>query len=344
MRITAFLALLFAAPAIAQYSGPESVEYDPAGDRYFVSNTSASVIRVRSQAGAVSDFAAVSPAPYGLEIMGDVLYACSGGSVKGYSLANGSQVFNLNLGATFLNGITTDGEYIYATDFNNNQRKVYKVDVAASSSSVLVANFGAQPNGIVYDPVGDRLVVVGWGSNAPIRAVDKNTGAITPLVTTTLTNIDGITIDCLGNFLVASWTPDAITRFEPTFTMPGVLVSTGTLNNPADIDFDLVNNRICIPNSGNNTVTLHDYDCSTGIAAVEEEEALRAIPNPTMGLVRIEPRLTRDEAYILLDVRGLLVGGGTIRSGAMLDIGRLTNGVYIIEFSRTGQRLRVVKE
>lgn len=341
MRITALLALLITAPAIAQYSGPESVEYDPVGDRYFVSNTSGGVIMVRTQAGVVSDFINVSPAPYGLELLDGLLWACSGGTLKAYEINIAALVTTIQLGGTFLNGLTTDGTHLYATDFT--AKRIYKV-TPPSTVTTLVSNTVFTPNGIVYDPVQDRLVVVAWGANAAITAVNKETGAMSTLTTTTLTNIDGITIDCLGNFLVASWTPDAITRFEPTFTLPGVTVSTAALSNPADIDFDHVNNRICIPNSGNNTITLHDYDCSTGIAAVAEEEALRAIPNPTTGLVRIEPRLARDEAYILLDARGLLVGGGTIRSGAMLDIGRLTNGVYVIHFTRTGQRLRVVKE
>jgi len=339
LLITACLAL----PAMAQYNGPESVEYDPAGDRYFVSNTTGAVIKVRSQAGAVSDFVAVSPAPYGLEIMGDVLYACSGGSVKGYSLANAALVFNRNLGGTFLNGITTDGTFLYVTDFS--ATRIYKVDPANNSHTTLVANTQGTPNGIVYLPGNDELLVAYWGSNASVRSFDRNTGLNIGNVSTTLTNIDGITLDCLGRVLIASWSPDRITAFDwgiisPTFTdlmVPG-------LNNPADIDFDAVNNRVCIPNSGNNTVTLHEIGCNTGIAAPADEEALRAIPNPTSGLLRIEPRLDRDEAYILLDARGLLVGGGTIRSGAMLDIGRLTNGVYVIEFTRTGQRVRVAKE
>ena len=325
---------------MAQYSGPESVEYDAANNRYLISNTGSSLIRQRDQGGAVTLFANVSPAPYGLEIMNNVVYACSGGTIKAFDM-NGNAIQTINAGGTFLNGITGDGTHLYVTDYS--AKKIFKHQPGGSVTT-LVANTVFSPNGIVYDPVQDRLVVVAWGSNAAITAVNKETGAMSTLTTTTLTNIDGITIDCLGNFLVASWTPDAITRFEPTFTLPGVTVSTAALSNPADIDFDHVNNRICIPNSGNNTITLHDYDCSTGIAAVAEEEALRAIPNPTTGLVRIEPRLARDEAYILLDARGLLVGGGTIRSGAMLDIGRLTNGVYVIHFTRTGQRLRVVKE
>ncbi|HRH36845.1 MAG TPA: hypothetical protein PK760_00785, partial [Flavobacteriales bacterium] len=193
--------------------------------------------------------------------------------------------------------------------------------------------------------IGARMVVVFWGSNAPIKSVDRNTGTATTLVTGTgLTNIDGITIDCLGNCLVASWSPDRITRYEPTFTQAGVNIGANGLNNPADIDFDTLNNRVCIPNAGNNTVTLFDYSCKTGMIEKPVKRVLRAIPNPTTGLVRVEPSLDRNEAYILLDQRGLMVGGGTVHAGSMLDITKLPAALYSIVFTRTGERLRVVKE
>lgn len=341
MRLITLSSLFASACAMAQYSGPESVEYDAAYDRYLVSNTGSSLIRQRDQGGVVQLFANVSPAPYGLEILGDVVWACSGGTIKAFNLSDGSSAGTINLGGTFLNGITTDGTHLYVTDYS--VKRIYKV-TPPSTVTTLVSNTVFTPNGIVYDPVQDRLVVVAWGSNAVITAVNKETGAMATLTTTALTNIDGITIDCLGNFLVASWSPDRITRYEPTFTQPGIDLGVPGLNNPADIDFDHVNNRICIPNSGNNTVTLHELSCNTGVAEAPVAEPLRAIPNPTAGLIRIEPPLSRDEAYILLDARGLLVGGGTIRSGALLDIGRLSNGPYTIEFTRTGQRLRVMKE
>ncbi|MBL7980937.1 MAG: SMP-30/gluconolactonase/LRE family protein [Flavobacteriales bacterium] len=331
--------------AQAQYSGPESVEYDPVGDRYFVSNTSSGAIKVRDQAGVVTDFATVSPAPYGLEIMGDTLFACSGGSVKGYRLSDGAQVFNRNLGGSFCNGITTDGQYLYVTDFPTAAQRIYKVDVANNSHTTLVTNTGGQPNGIVWDPIGDRLVVVFWGSNAPIKAFDRNTGAATTLVANTgLGSIDGVTIDCLGNFLVASWSPDRITRYEPTFTAAGTDLGVPGLNNPADIDFDHVNNRVCIPNSGSNTVVLHELDCSTALAELRRAALLRAVPNPTQGQLRIEPELLTDEPYLLLDTKGLLVGGGTLRARSLLDISQLPAGVYTIFLTRSGHRLQVVRE
>jgi len=328
--------------SVAQYNGPESVEYDAVGDRYFVSNTGSGVIAARDQAGVVTTFATVSPAPYGLELKGDTLFACSGGGVKGYLTSTGAQVFNRSLGATFCNGITTDGRYLYVTDFSG--ARIYKVDPDNNSHTTLVANTAGTPNGIVWDAAGQRLVVVFWGNNAVIKAFDRDSGAATTLVAGTgLTNIDGITIDCLGNFLIASWSPDRITRYDPTFTAPAVDLMVPGLNNPADIDFDAVNNRVCIPNSGNNTVTVFDVSCTTAIPE-RTTQTLKAFPNPTSGLLRFEPSLKRAEPYILLDGRGLLIGGGTINAYAQLDISNLAAGRYTILFTRTGERVAVVRE
>ncbi len=337
-----FSVFLLHAVALAQYNGPESVEYDLVGDRYFVSNTSSNVIKVRTQAGVVTDFVAVNPAPYGLEIMGDTLFACSGGSVKGYLLSTAAQVFNRNLGGSFCNGIASDGRFLYVTDFS--ATRIYKVDVANNAHTTLVTNTGGTPNGIVWDPIGERLVVVFWGTGASVKAFDRVSGASTTLVANTgLSNIDGVTIDCNGRFLLASWSPDRISRYDADFAGPAVDLAVPGLNNPADIDFDLVNDRICIPNSGANTVTLFDVDCSTGIEEVAGRR-LRAVPNPASDILRFEPATTRPEPYILLDGRGLLIGGGSLSTGAHLDISVLTAGIYTVLFTRTGAQVRVVKQ
>ncbi|MEZ4807632.1 MAG: T9SS type A sorting domain-containing protein [Flavobacteriales bacterium] len=337
------LSLLAGHALLAQYNGPESVEYDPVGDRYLVSNTGSGAIKVRDQSGTVTDLVTVSPAPYGLEIIGDTVFACSGGGIKGYSITDGTLVFNHSVGGTFLNGITTDGTFLYTTDFSAG--RIYKVDVAQDSHTTLVASTGGSPNGIVWDPVGERLVVVFWGSNAAIRAYDRNTGAATTLVAGTgLTNIDGVTIDCLGNFLVASWSPDRITRYDPTFTQPAVDLGVTGLNNPADIDFDTVNGRVCIPNSGNNTVTLFEVNCTTGIPEDLRDKTRSIVPNPARDLVRIEPALAANTPYVVMDVNGRLVGSGTLSPNALLDVRTLETGTYTVVLTGTGTRLRLVKE
>lgn len=344
LRFTGIAATLMLATGAmhAQYNGPESVEYDPVGDRYFVSNTQNNLIRVQDQNGDVTTFVNVGSAPYGLEILDDTIYACTGSRVKGYSLSDASLVFNLDLGASFLNGITTDGEFLYATAFNGS--KVYKIDPVAESFDELVANTNGTPNGIVWDPAGERLVVVFWGSNAPIKAYDRETGAATTLVANSgVGSIDGVTIDCLGNFLIASWSPARITRFEPTFTQGGVNTGITGLSNPADIDFDNVHNRVCIPNSSANSVLLADVNCSNSIQE-RRTYTTRVLPNPTSGLVRFDPPLQRAEPFMVLDARGLLQAHGTLRANALLDLGELPAGMYTILFTRRAEQVRVVKE
>ena len=337
-----FMGFAIIAGASAQYDGPESVEYDPVGDRYLVSNTLNGLIVQRDQGGSVTGFADVGTPTYGLELLNGVLYACSAGHVKGYATDNAELVFDLNLNGQFLNGITTDGEFLYVTAFTG--AKVYKVDVDAPSFSVLVANTNGTPNGIVWDPVAERLVVVFWGSNAPIKAYDRETGAAQTLVANTgLSNIDGVTIDCLGNFLVSSWTPARITRFAPSFTEAGVNLGITGLNSPADIDFDTVNHRVCIPNGPTDEVVLAEIDCSTGLPE-SRTYVTRVLPNPTTGLVRFDPPFLRAEPFMVLDAKGLLQASGTLRASALLDLTGLPAGAYTILFTRHAQQIRVVKE
>lgn len=326
----------------AQYQGPESVEYDAANDRYLVSNTQSSSIKARSQSGTVTDFASgFGGAPYGLEIMGDVLYACVGGGIRGFELATGQQVYTRSLGGTFNNGITTDGQFLYVTDFS--AQHIYKVDPVADTHSTLVTATAGTPNGIVWDPVGERLITVFWGSNAPIKAFDRNTGAATTLVANTgLGNIDGVTIDCFGNVLVASWSPARITSYVPSFDQPGVNLGITGLSNPADIDFDEVNKRICIPNSGNNTVTLVDVACSAGMHDVAHKQ-VRVFPNPATNNVRVEGAAP-NERYELIDMQGRVVASGVLGEDGLLDIGSVLAGNYMLHLPEQGLRAQVVKQ
>lgn len=331
---------LVAASASAQYSGPESVEYDPVGDRYFVSNTGSGQIVVRQQDGSTATFTTVSPAPYGLEIMGDVLYACSGGGVKGYALSDGSLVFNRSLGGGFANGITTDGTHLYVTDFSG--KRILKVDPVANDHEVLVANTVNTPNGIVYDPVLGHLWVAGWGANAMITAFDRADGSLIDSHTTSLGSIDGITLDCNGMVLVASWSPNRLSRFDPaTWAAPTVVLNTG-LASPADIDYDMVNDRVCIPNSGNNTVVLHPYGCSTGMTELPASTMILA-PNPAGEHVRITGDALVGRTCIVRDMQGRVARTGRLDPSGVLGLDGLQPGAYFVEMEGHAPA-RLVKE
>lgn len=338
--------VLFLVPCslLAQFNGPESVEHDAEGQRYFVSNTGNNSINQRAYDGSVTPFVTNLPAaPYGLELKGDTLFACMSGSIRGYSTVDGVQVFNLNLGATFLNGITTDGAFLYATDFS--AKKIIKVNVEALTYTTLVANTVTTPNGIVWDPAMDRLWVVNWGGNAKIKSYDRNTGAELSSFTTSLTNIDGVTLDCDDGILVSSWTPARITRFEKTFTLPGYIMPISGLSNPADLDFDAVHDRICIPNSGNNTVVFSDMDCgSTRIQGYEQYETFELSPNPTNGLLNVSLQLQTPVPFLVFNVRGSLVASGMLSPNGLLDIAELAPGTYLVSVPQLRKSASVIRQ
>lgn len=343
MRSLFVISLFVGCSSHAQYAGPESVEYDPVGDRYFVSCNDDNTIKQRAQDGTVSAFVTnAGGSPYGIELKGDTLFANVGGTLRGFLTSDASEVFELDLGGSFLNGLTTDGHFLYAADFG--QEKIFKVDPDAETFTTLVAATTQTPNGCVYDPVLDRLWVAFWGSSARIKSYDKNTGDELSTFTTSLGNIDGITLDCDGRILVSSWTPNRITRFENTFTEPAeTLISTG-LSSPADIDYDAVHSRVCIPNGGSNTVVIPQVEgCANAIREEATYQTINAVPNPTDGLVRIDLDFSGPQPFLVLSEAGLLVASGTLKPRAFLDVSALAAGIYVIDFGRLKRYVRLVK-
>ena len=255
------LFLSISAMSFAQaLNGPESIEWDDANSRWLIGNKGNGTILARSEAGILSNFVTGIPSgPYGIEILGNVLYACEGGFIRGYDLASGSNVFTLNLNGTFLNGLTSDGiGNLYATDFS--AKKIFKVDVNAVSFSTLASGLAKTPNGIIYDGENDRCLYVTWGTNAPINAINLTTNAISTVLATTLSNCDGITRDSCGNYYVSSWGNNKLNKFDKSLT--GTFTALpGTLSSPADIDtkFGTITDVIGNTNS-NNTLTFTSID------------------------------------------------------------------------------------
>ena len=95
------------------YNGPESVDYDAASNRYFISNTGTGQILVREADGTLSTFASTGSGPHGLEVIGNEIYACSGSRLKAYDLTTGAETVNINLEAGFANGITHKGDDVF---------------------------------------------------------------------------------------------------------------------------------------------------------------------------------------------------------------------------------------
>ena len=253
--LLSFIALIiFGLQVSAQaYDGSESVEFDAANNRYLVSNTGSGQILARAANGTLSVFkSGISPSPYGLEILGNTVYACCGGTIKGYDLTTGNQVFNINLGAQFLNGITSDGlSSLFATDFSG--KKLFRIRPAANAFNTMAQNLVQSPNGIVYDQANNRLVFVNWGTNAPIKQFSFADSTVSTITTTTLGNCDGLAWNGLDTWYISAWTGQKIVKFDRNFANAPVNVQTG-MSSPADIYYNQLSDTLAVPNSGNNTV------------------------------------------------------------------------------------------
>ncbi len=264
----------------------EAVEYDASQNRFFISNGNSIIARASN--GDLSFFSN-SSATHGMEVLGNHLFAIDGTTIRGIELDTETEVMALNItGASFLNGMTNDGvSTLYATDFSGKQ--IYKIDVADISNptfEVIVNNTSTTPNGIVYDGTNNRLIFVNWGNNAAIKAVDLIDNSVSTLVTTTLGNIDGIDEDNDGNYYIASWSPDQITKYDNAFANPPEIITTPFLNNPADICYAKEIDSLAIPHypGGGDEVVYVGFSTdtvSTNVLELADNDLdINIFPNP----------------------------------------------------------------
>jgi hypothetical protein len=237
----------------------ESAEFDPINHRFLVSNGNG-VMEVNASGQAIGEIGGGTPqAYYGMEVIGNTLFTIVNATVRAYDLTSGSQLSSIAIaGASFLNGMASDGvNRVWVTDFGAN--KIHEIDysdIQNPSYTTIVNNTVVTPNGICFDETNNRLVFVAWsGSSSDITAVSLTDYSTTTLLANaSLNSIDGIDNDNYGNYFLASWTPQRITKFNSDFSVSEVITVAGGLNNAADIAYAEEIDTLIIPNSGNNTV------------------------------------------------------------------------------------------
>ena len=255
--------LLFA----QSFNSPESVDYHIGSSSFLISNSGNGQILTDDGLGNLNTLATgVGSGPHGLEVVGDLVYACSGGRLKAYNVLNGNEILNHNINGQFLNGITHKGNDIFITDFL--AKKLYRYN-SVSGNHNLFASFNSTPNGVVYDYLLDRLLIVGWGGSAPIWEVNLSDSSVSILANTNHFNIDGITLDPCGNYYVSVWGNSAIYKYDANFATPQIF-ATGQ-SQPADIFYESNSQTLAIPNSGSNTVNYISINCTP--SSVKEHKA-----------------------------------------------------------------------
>jgi len=312
-----------------QLNGPESIDFDPVNNRYLIANSSNGKIMQRSSNGTISQFVGgISPNPYGIEVVGTTVYACCSGKVLGYDLTTGLQVFSVNLGATFLNGITHDNSgNLFVTDFS--AKKIYRINIATQAFNVFAQNLTQSPNGIIYDAPSNSLVFVSWGSTAKIKRCSLLDSTVTTILTTSYTNIDGIARKSNGDFYISTWGTNSVYKYNNDFTTTPILIVSG-LSSPADIYYNDLTDTLAIPNSGNNTLTFVGQ--STVSLLEQNASGVSIFPNPSANFLFLTSSKNQIARIEIINESGIISGIYPVEDSfeVNIDVKNLQKGTYFV--------------
>jgi sugar lactone lactonase YvrE len=277
------------------FQGPESVKYDPEQDAFFVTNMtgygsakdgngyisrvsasdpdSASVFVQGGKNGALLD------SPKGLAIQGDTLWVADITALRGFDRHSGAPVGTIDftpLGAVQLNDIAvgpdgtlrvTDTGIIMGKDgvVHTGPDRIFMVGPGRAVSVVAAGVPIKRPNGITWDPVGKRWIVVSFdpfvgevtalpASMASGETIRRGTG-----------KLDGVEVLPGGTILFTSWNDSSIHALAGGRDRPIIR----EVPVPADIGIDTRRHRLAIPLSMLGRVQLWD------VSGIEQSGAQR---------------------------------------------------------------------
>ncbi|MBN1782433.1 SMP-30/gluconolactonase/LRE family protein [bacterium] len=269
MRIAGALLFtgLFALSCNAQeLSAPESAAVDARTGRTYISNYGNGTIVQIDSAGEKTIFKQDVSRPLGMLIHDDVLFVVSNPDrVLGFRLPEGRAESEFVVeGALFLNDVTCDSSgFLYVTDSRGGT--VHRIDPAHQKCVLFARTRLDNPNGILHDPVQNRLLICYFSDHGAIDAVSLADTVCSMAVQTELDNLDGLAMDRAGNVYVSSWAAGsfqsgferrgAVWKYDNGFRQNPVLIADG-LYGPADIFIDMHRNDLIIPLFLDNQITL----------------------------------------------------------------------------------------
>lgn len=295
--------------ASAQYlDGPESVTYDALNGRYLISNALSGDIVQITDAGDTTFFDTSLQGTTGITIVDNMLYVVDITGLVRYDLTTDEKIGTTYIpGRIELNDVAADSSgNLYVTDIAAG--KIFRVRTSDYTSTP-IANGHNLPNGILYDAHNNRVLFCEFIVNAQIKAIDLSTMYVTTVLSTSINRFDGLAMDGAGNIYVSAWGLSSVLRYEPTFSLPPEVVSSGH-GGPADIFFNQRDNVLAVPNYYYNRVDLIPIALA-GIEGDPEPMARGTVmvqnyPNPFHSDTTIKYHVLEETSIALkiFDVRG----------------------------------------
>ena len=241
-------------PAQNLLAQPESICYDSLTRKYYVSNyQNGKIIQIDSsgvQTYLIEGFGHC----LGSVLHNNVLYFSTGKYVKGYNISASSPVKVMDLyipESQQLDGMTVDNNgNLYVCDYHypGTNDMIMKIVLSTQSYSIFVPpglGLSESPQDVVFDAENNRLILANYSNNYPIQAVSLADSSVTN-ISSSITGLDGITRDNLGNYYLTSWTTYAVYKYNKYFSgTPEQLVSAS--GGPAQPCFNPHKNIIVVP-------------------------------------------------------------------------------------------------
>jgi sugar lactone lactonase YvrE len=253
----------------AGFSQPEAVRYDPDQDVYFVSNWGPGDVGATDNNGFISRMApdgtvqqlrfiaggsggATLHSPRGMTIVGDTLWVVDADAVRGFNRRTGAPLATADFHAFklgFLNDVAASPDGLYVTDTGTNL--IYRIAAGRITVALQDPALGG-PNGITWDSVNHRFIVVPYGGDSVIKAWTPGSKTLSAVGQSAGSKFDGVEILSGNRVLVASQEDSSLHLFSDGTGHP--IIKTGGA--PADIAVDTKRNRVAAPFVDRNLVEI----------------------------------------------------------------------------------------
>ncbi len=237
--------------------GPESVQYDPKQDVYFISNFNGDAAAdsngfiSRAQPDGTIDslkFMTGTSAhpmhgPRGMTISGDTLFVADQKGIHGFNRHSGAHISFTDFTdfePGFLNDVAIGPDnHLYVTD--SGKPLLYRM--SGNNVSIAVDSLSHVNNGIMLDKANQRLVMAAWGDGQTFLTWHPANNKLDSAGTGLGGDYDGIEPISQNSFIVTS---------QADSTLQLIKNGSGKIflrvpGNPADMGIDTKRNRVAVP-------------------------------------------------------------------------------------------------
>ncbi len=269
-----FTFLSFSLSAQNLLNKPEHVVWDQINHRYLVTNYGNGKIVAIDTSGSQQVVIEGIPNCLGIHIVDTTIFITQGTHIHLYGLQSLDQLQTLTLAVTtWIDGMANDDSgNLYVAE---NAGRIHKVNLTTLNDTIIVdSGLPPKPQDLAYDPAGNRLLLVCWGTNSPIVSIDLETYEVSNLVATTSGQYDGIVRDAGGNLFVTSWLNGGrVYKWEPPYSAGPEIFSQGH-SGPAGLALNEEGQMLAVPNFNSNSVSYLSL-IPTGVAEPSAKPAIR---------------------------------------------------------------------